>query len=47
MDFGNIWISMSVGTLMIVFYLWFVLKVEKITLREMLPIDAIRKKLHH
>ncbi len=47
MDFGNIWAGMGVGTLLIVLYIWSVLRIEHVTLRELLPIDAILRKFHH
>lgn len=43
----NIWVSMGVGSLLIVLYIAIVLRTEHTSLREIIPIDAIKRKLHH
>lgn len=41
---GNNWADMGVGTVLIVFYVWMVLHVEHVTLRQMLPLGALKRK---
>lgn len=43
---ANKWLDMGVGTLLIALYIWIVLRIEHVTLSQMLPIGAIKKKLH-
>ena len=44
---ANIWINMGVGTLLIGVYLIIVLRAEHVTLRQLIPVDAIIKKIRH
>lgn len=47
LSFGNNWVDMGVGTVLIIVYIVTVLRVERVTLAQMLPLDAIKKKFHH
>ncbi len=47
MNFGNIWVSMGVGTLFIGLYIWIVLRIERMSLHEIIPVEAIMKKFRH
>lgn len=43
----NNWVNMGVGTVLIVIYVMVVLRTEHVTLRQMLPVDAIMRRFRH